>query len=135
MGRRASSTVLGALLFIIIVISIAFFIFSISINYHIAIKAYMKKVEEKRREKIEIIEVKKGDGKTEITVINTGSIDVKIVSVYINHILVKTLNNFYIPAGSERKIILESIDLHGGDYIKIATERGNFAVYTVRKQT
>lgn len=133
MKEKASSTVLGALLFIIIMTSIAFFTFSTAIDYQITIKNYMKRKEEREREKIEITEIKKINGNIEITIRNTGSIDVRIVAIYINHILKETPSNFYIPTGNERKIILKNIDLNIGDYIKIATERGNFATYIIEK--
>ncbi|MCS7365379.1 MAG: hypothetical protein NDF54_08085 [archaeon GB-1867-035] len=134
MKKRASSTVLGSLLFIIIITSIAFFIFSTALDYQIAIKKYLKRQEKREEEKIEIIEIGKDNGNIQITIRNSGSIDVKIAAIYINHILIKTLEHVYIPAGNERKITLENISLSKGDYIKIATDRGNFATYIVEKE-
>lgn len=133
MNKKASSTVLGALLFIIIISSIAFFIFSTAIDYQNSTKKYMKNKEEREKEEIEITNIRKANGNVEITIRNSGSIDVKIAAIYVNHILVKEPSDFYIPTGSERKIGLENISLSIGDYVKIATDRGTLATYIIEK--
>ncbi|RLE51513.1 MAG: hypothetical protein DRJ20_02020 [Candidatus Methanomethylicota archaeon] len=131
MNSKGSSTVLGALLFIIIAISVASFTFSLSLDYQKKWKDYLKRQELRQREKIEIVSVENVGLDTYIKVINIGGEAVKIAAVYINHRLIEVLDEFYIPSGSERTIIIKNFNIEQGDYIKITTDRGNFATYYV----
>ncbi len=129
--NKGSSTVMGALLFVIVATSIALFTFSITLEYQKRWKDYLKRQELKLSEKIEITNVENVGLDTHITVRNLGGEAAKIVAIYINHKLVKTLQDFYIPAGGDRVIILRNFNIKQNDCIKITTDRGNFATYHV----
>jgi len=122
---RGSSTALGAMLFIIISTTILMMVLTSMMNYQQNLKTYMKRMSRKLEEKIEIIRVNVTDKGTEIYILNSGSTVTNIRAIYLNHILMKELEEYYIPPGSIRKIVLNNIKVKRGDYIKIATNMGN----------
>ena len=121
------STALGAMLFIIISTTILMMVLTSMMNYQQNLKTYMKRMSRKLEEKIEIIRVNVTDKGTEIYILNSGSTVTNIRAIYLNHILIKELEEYYIPPGSIRKIVLNNIKVKRGDYIKIATNMGNTA--------
>ena len=122
---KGSSTALGAMFFLIISTTILFITLNVTAEYQLKFKEYLKKQEEKNRENILIGKINITGEYSEITIINKGAELANIKAIYINHILQKELKEFYIPPGSIRRLKLKGILLKEGDYIKIATERGN----------